>query len=71
MNRGTKKAPFYVLLGTQMPAIIVNPGFITNAAECKLLRTREYQDAISAGIVEGIRAYIKEKSKPLAPSADR
>jgi len=61
-DRGTKKAPFYVLLGAEMPAIVVNPGFITNPTECKLLSSREYQDDISIGIVNGIRAFMLERT---------
>lgn len=61
-NRGTKQAPFYVLLGVQMPAIVVHPGFITNPNECKLLSSEEYQEDVSIGIVEGIRDFIKAKS---------
>ena len=70
-NRGIKKAPFYVLLGAEMPAIVVNPGFITNLTECKLLRAQEYQDDICIGIVEGLRAFIKERATQHSPSADR
>ena len=61
-NRGTKKAPFYVFLGAEMPAIVVNPGFITNPIECNLLSSQEYQDDISIGIVNGIRAFIMERT---------
>ncbi len=70
-NRGTKQAPFYVLLGAQMPAIVVSPGFITNPTECKLLSSKEYQEEISFGIVEGIRAFMKERTTQPLPSADR
>ena len=60
-NRGVKQAPFYILLGADMPAIIIQAGFITNPAECKLLESDEYQEEISTGIVKGISAFIKER----------
>jgi N-acetylmuramoyl-L-alanine amidase len=69
-NRGIKHAPFYILLAAQMPAIIVQPGFITNPDECKLLRTYEYQNEISTGIVNGLRAFINERSTQPVNSAD-
>jgi len=59
-NKGVKQAPFYVLLGAQMPAILVETSFISNSRECKRLTTAQYQDHICSGIVEGIRKYIKE-----------
>ena len=64
-NKGVKQAPFYVLLGAQMPAILVETGFISNAHECKRLLSPEYQDHICSAIVNGIRQYIKD-SNPAA-----
>jgi N-acetylmuramoyl-L-alanine amidase len=59
-NKGVKQAPFYVLLGAQMPAILVEAGFISNPRECKRLLTAEYQDHICRAIINGIRQYIKD-----------
>jgi N-acetylmuramoyl-L-alanine amidase len=59
-NKGVKQAPFYVLLGAQMPAILVEVGFISNSRECKRLLTSEYQDHICRGVLNGIRSYIKD-----------
>jgi N-acetylmuramoyl-L-alanine amidase len=60
-DRGVKNAPLYVLLGTSMPSILVQPSFITNKRECGRLLTDEYQEIISSGIVRGIGKYIKEQ----------
>jgi N-acetylmuramoyl-L-alanine amidase len=59
-NKGVKQAPFYVLLGAQMPAVLVEAGFISNARECNRLMTSEYQDHICRAIINGIRQYIKD-----------
>ena len=59
-NKGVKQAPFYVLLGAQMPAILVETSFISNARECKRLVSPEYQEQICRGIVSGVRSYIRE-----------
>jgi len=59
-NKGVKQAPFYVLLGAQMPAILIETSFISNPRECKRLTDIHYQDRLCDGIVKGIREYIKE-----------
>ncbi len=59
-NKGVKQAPFYVLIGAQMPAVLVETGFISNPRECKRLLSSEYQDHICKAIIKGIRNYIKE-----------
>jgi N-acetylmuramoyl-L-alanine amidase len=56
---GVKQAPFYVLIGAQMPAILVETGFITNSTERKRLVSKNYQERIAEGIVIGITEYIK------------
>jgi len=59
-SKGVKQAPFYVLLGAQMPAILIETSFISNPRECKRLNSTKYQDRMSEAIVKGIREYIKE-----------
>jgi len=59
-SKGVKQAPFYVLLGAQMPAILIETSFISNPRECKRLTDIHYQDRLCEGIVKGIREYIKE-----------
>lgn len=66
-NKGVKKAPFYVLLGAQMPSILVETSFISNARECKRLTDATYQDHLCQGIVDGIKRYIEE-TNPMALS---
>jgi N-acetylmuramoyl-L-alanine amidase len=61
-DKGVKQAPFYVLLGAQMPAILVETSFISNPRECKRLMDPTYQDRLSDGIVLGIENYIKATS---------
>ena len=61
-DKGVKQAPFYVLLGAQMPAILVETSFISNPRECKRLTNPKYQERLCKAIVNGIRTYIKETS---------
>jgi N-acetylmuramoyl-L-alanine amidase len=59
-NKGVKQAPFYVLLGAQMPAILIETSFISNCRDCKRLVNAKYQDRMCDAIVKGIREYIIE-----------
>jgi N-acetylmuramoyl-L-alanine amidase len=59
-SKGVKQAPFYVLLGAQMPAILIETSFISNPRECKRLNSASYQNRMSEAIVQGIKKYIKE-----------
>ncbi len=59
-NKGVKQAPFYVLLGAQMPAILIETSFISNPRECRRLTDRKYQESLCRGIVKGIRSYIRQ-----------
>lgn len=56
---GVKQAPFYVLIGAEMPAILIETGFITNSMERKRLLSDEYRDMLADGIVDGIDSYIE------------
>ncbi len=59
-NRGVRQAPFYVLIGAEMPAVLVEIGYITNPLENKRLRSETYLKRVASGIVQGIRSYIKD-----------
>jgi N-acetylmuramoyl-L-alanine amidase len=61
-SNGVKKAPFYVLLGARMPAVLMETSFISNPRECKRLTSASYQEHLCEGIIKGIRKYV-EKSR--------
>ncbi len=56
---GVKQAPFYVLIGAKMPAVLIETGFITNPMEEKRLVSKIYRECIASGITNGIKAYVK------------
>ena len=58
-NRGVKHAPFVVLIGTKVPAVLVEVGFISNPQEGKKLTTKAYQRQLATSIAKGIEQYIK------------
>jgi N-acetylmuramoyl-L-alanine amidase len=57
---GVKQAPFYVLAGARMPAVLLEVGFISHEEEAAKLRTREYRERIADAVAEGIRAFRNE-----------
>lgn len=59
-DRGVKQAPFYVLAGARMPAVLLEVGFISHAEEARRLATREYQEKIAEAVAQGIRAFRTE-----------
>ncbi len=59
-NRGVRQAPFYVLIGAEMPSILVEVGYITNSVENRRLKSETYLKRAASGIVKGIDLYIKD-----------
>jgi len=57
-NLGVKQAPFYVLLGAQMPAILLELGFLTNSTDIVMLKKHTYQETLVEGIAKGVNNYI-------------
>jgi len=54
---GVKKGPFYVLYLSSMPAVLVESGFVTHAAEAKRLADDRYLDALAERIAVGLSGY--------------
>lgn len=59
-NRGIKPARFYVLKGTNIPAILAEVGFISNAREEKKLRDASYRNKIAQALADGIIQYNRD-----------
>lgn len=59
-DHGVKQAPFYVLAGARMPAVLIEVGFISNDAEAARLRTRAYRERIAEAVAAGILAFRNE-----------
>lgn len=55
---GVKQAPFYVLLGAEMPSILIEAAFLSNEKEEQLLQQKTFQAQIAHGIAAGIKRYI-------------
>jgi N-acetylmuramoyl-L-alanine amidase len=58
-SRGVKQAPFRVLVGAAMPAVLVEVGFLSNAEEEKLLVNDAYQGRVAGAILRGMARYFE------------
>jgi N-acetylmuramoyl-L-alanine amidase len=58
-DRGVKQAPFYVLAGARMPAVLLEVGFVSHAAESRRLATPAYQEKVADAIAEGVAVWRK------------
>jgi N-acetylmuramoyl-L-alanine amidase len=56
-NRGVRTAPFVVLIGTQMPAILAEIACLSNEDEVQLLTKPDYRENIALALAQGIRQY--------------
>ncbi|MEO5509474.1 MAG: N-acetylmuramoyl-L-alanine amidase [Longimicrobiales bacterium] len=63
-NRGVKRAPFRVLVGALMPAVLVEVAFISNPGEAGLLGTAEFQDKLAFSLAASVDTFFRE-NEPL------
>ena len=56
-SRGVKQAPFVVLMGVQMPASLVEIGFLTNSRDESALRGEGRRDAIAGALARAVSAF--------------
>lgn len=57
-DHGVKNALFYVLVGAQMPSVLVETSFISNPIEEKLLKKEAYREYIAKAIAKGVDTYV-------------
>jgi N-acetylmuramoyl-L-alanine amidase len=60
--RAIQQAPFRVLVGANMPAVLVEMGFITNPGQEKQLQSDEFQNLIVQALVESISRFRDARS---------
>ena len=67
--RAIQQAPFRVLVGANMPAVLVEMGFITNPDQEKQLGTEGFQSSIVQALVEGVAHYRDRAASTRASGA--
>ncbi|MBU1928203.1 N-acetylmuramoyl-L-alanine amidase, partial [bacterium] len=55
---GVREGPFWVLVGAQMPSVLVEVGFISHPTESKRLVDRRYQKSLATGLANGVERYF-------------
>jgi N-acetylmuramoyl-L-alanine amidase len=58
-----KQAPFIVLKGVNMAAVLVELGFISNPNEEKLLKTAEFREKLAQALSQSIKDYVNNMPK--------
>jgi N-acetylmuramoyl-L-alanine amidase len=60
---GVKGGPFWVLIGGEMPSILVEISHLSNPTEEARLKTPQYRQRVAQGIYEGIIEYLNSLGK--------
>ena len=58
-DRGVRTAPFYVLIGANMPSVLAEIAFVSNPQEERLLRTGDHRERIARSLLGGVRDYLE------------
>lgn len=63
MDFGIKKGPFTVLLGVEMPSVLIEVSCLSNKEEELRLNTETYREEIASYLEAGILDYLKDKGE--------
>ncbi|MCP4005716.1 MAG: N-acetylmuramoyl-L-alanine amidase [bacterium] len=66
-SRGVKQAPFVVLMGVNMPAALIEIGFLTHPAEERRLKQGKHQRAIATAIADAVEHTLTTPPADAAP----
>ena len=55
---GVREGPFWVLVGAQMPSVLIEVGFVTNKKEASRLTSSRYRRVMAKGMADGIQRYF-------------
>ena len=58
VDSGVREGPFWVLVGAQMPSVLIEIGYITHPKEGKRLFNKRYQEYLAMGIANGVDSYF-------------
>ena len=70
-NRGVRKQPLKVLYATDMPSVLTEIGFMSNAAELKYITSEKGQNEIAKAIFGAVKEYSDFVRKTLLADAPK
>jgi N-acetylmuramoyl-L-alanine amidase len=59
-DRGVQQAPFYVLMGLEAPAVLIEVGFVSHPDEGHQLAEGEYQAKLARAITSGVKKFLEQ-----------
>ena len=59
-DRGVQQAPFFVLMGLEAPAILVEVGFVSHPDEATKLNDAEYQGKLAKAVTAGVTLFLEQ-----------
>jgi N-acetylmuramoyl-L-alanine amidase len=59
LDRGVHTAPFYVLIGANMPAVLAEIAFVSNPEDERRLKSPEYREVLARSLLRGVKAYLE------------
>jgi N-acetylmuramoyl-L-alanine amidase len=68
-DRGVRQAPFRVLMGATMPAILVEVGFVSNPEEEQLFRSLGYRNQVTQAMAAAVYEFLERLDQFSAPGA--
>ena len=62
-DNGVRSAPFYVLMGARMPAVLVEIGYLSNDGDAQRIKNQKYLERLADGIAQGVAEYKTKLAK--------
>ena len=66
-GRGVKQAPFVVLMGANMPAALIELGFLSNPDDARRLAQRDQRKRVARAIADAVSAFAREQAGAPGP----
>ncbi|MGE5125433.1 MAG: N-acetylmuramoyl-L-alanine amidase [Betaproteobacteria bacterium] len=63
LDRGVHTAPFYVLIGANMPAVLAEIAFVSNPEEERRLKSPDYRETLARSLLRGVRSYLESLNR--------
>ncbi len=70
-NRGVRQAPFRILMGAMMPAVLVEVGFISNERQEALFRTSSHRADVVDALAAAVEEFLRNLERLAVPASSR